>query len=177
MAIIFARYLQELRLIDLRGVIATLAPSFDRARLMRGTLDLLGMPTVPVGVGTDGGDTLGRHKADRFESTARSYLPSLATVATSSSILPGRKLLFNIFDKAAPRSLVLLLIASVKDAAGFLRDNAALFVAKTREVVIMGGVASAEAGAALAPDSAHNNARAPASIQGPAARLRSRRGP
>ena len=40
--------------VDLRGIVATLAPAYERARLIRGTLDMLGMHDVPVGVGSDG---------------------------------------------------------------------------------------------------------------------------
>ena len=67
--------------------------------------------------------------------------------------------------EAPPMSIVLLVIASMKDAALFLRDNAALFVDKTKEVVVMGGVTPFAEGAAadgdaeleLVPDSANNN--------------------
>jgi hypothetical protein len=64
---------------------------------------------------------------------------------------------------AAPKSVSLVVIASLKDLAALLDAHAALFVEKTREVVIMGGVESFEpgeapAGALLVPDTAHNNA-------------------
>ena len=48
MAMILARDLVEQRLIDLLGVVATLTPAFDRARLCRGTLDCLGLHDVRV---------------------------------------------------------------------------------------------------------------------------------
>lgn len=62
MAFIMLRFLVEKRLVTLRGVIATLTPAFQRARLCRGTLDVLGLFNVRVGVGSDGGDTEGIHK-------------------------------------------------------------------------------------------------------------------
>jgi hypothetical protein len=61
-------------LIDLRGVIINLSLSFARARLIRGTLDLLGLYRVPVGIGTDGDNATGRHVSDQFETTARFYI-------------------------------------------------------------------------------------------------------
>lgn len=74
MMFIMARHLVSLDLISLQGVIANLSPSFARARLTRGTLDLLGLHRVPVGIGTDGGDLQGKHSSDQFESTASSYI-------------------------------------------------------------------------------------------------------
>jgi hypothetical protein len=51
---IMARFLEDNNYIKLRAVITNLRPEKERARLMRGTLDLLGMQHVPVGIGTDG---------------------------------------------------------------------------------------------------------------------------
>merc|ERR1719183_743062 len=133
------RHLLEEGYLDVRGVIATLAPAHDRARLCRGTLNLLGMAKVPVGVGTDGGDTVGKHSATPFDHGARSYMPS-ANSEEAMMIEPGRKLLGRLYEEAEVHSLTLLIVASFKDGALFLRDNEALFVQKTKEVVIMGGV-------------------------------------
>ncbi|KAH8070653.1 hypothetical protein JL721_5056 [Aureococcus anophagefferens] len=60
-------------------------------------------------------------------------------------------------DAASPPGAAV--IASLKDAALFLRDNEALFAAKVKEVSIMGGVtaASVDRGGLLEPDTAHNN--------------------
>jgi len=49
-------------------------PSFARARLTRGALDLLGLHRILVGIGTDGGDICGKHSSDQFKETARSYI-------------------------------------------------------------------------------------------------------
>eukprot|EP00966_Prymnesium_polylepis_P179345 4152207-Prymnesium_polylepis.1 len=73
---------------------------------------------------------------------------------------PARPMMHDIYMRAAPSSLALLVIASLKDAALFVRDFEALFVAKTREVVIMGGAKALEGDVSnvmLEPDSAHNN--------------------
>jgi len=163
------RYLVEESLIDLRGIVTTLAPSYDRARLCRGTLNLLGLPRVPVGVGTDGGDTEGKHTRAPFEEGARSYMPALNS-EEALMIEPGRRLLARLFEEAEPKSLTFLIVASLKDAALFLRDNETLFEAKTKEVVIMGGIeptfqkntteASSSydlvAGTYMVPDTSHN---------------------
>jgi hypothetical protein len=139
MMFVMMRHLVEEGLLEIRGIVATLAPAMERARLCRGTLNLLGLPNVAVGVGTDGGDTAGIHTAEAFEQGASSYMP-LPNSEEAIRMMPGRKLLSRVYRAAEPKSLTLLIVASLKDAALFLRDNEALFVSKTKEVVIMGGV-------------------------------------
>ena len=156
MGFIMCKHLVSDEDVELLGVVTTLSPSFERARLCRGTLDMLGMHAVPVGVGSDGGDTTGQHSAQGFKDLANSYLPPRES-EQSASLQPGQRLLYTLWKGAAPKSLTLAVIASLKDAAIFLRDNEKLFVEKTKEVVIMGGVEAPEAGATLVPDSAHNN--------------------
>lgn len=177
MTFIMLRFLVAKGLVELKGIVTTLAPAFDRARLCRGTLDTLGLYGVPVGVGTDGGDVEGKHQASTFEEWAHTYMP--ATHSESAGCFePGRRLLYRLYKEAAPKSLTLVVIAALKDPALFLRDNEELFESATREVVIMGGVdpwdqvvttpsgmetAWAEEELAegcpkfLTPDTAHNN--------------------
>ena len=66
MIFIMARHLRNLNYISLYGVVADLHPSFERARLTRGTLDLLGLHQVPMGIVSD---VKGKHSSDQFEST------------------------------------------------------------------------------------------------------------
>ena len=133
MSYIMLRYLVKKGLVELRGIICTLAPAFDRARLCRGTLDLLGLHDCPVGIGTDGGDQEGLHTAKCFAESASSYMPAAAS-ESCSTLTPGRGLLYRLYCEAEPKSLTLAIIASLKDAALFLRDHEALFVEKTNEV-------------------------------------------
>jgi hypothetical protein len=135
MALVMARFLTDERRIELKAVIANLQPSFERARLVRGTLDLLGMQHVPVGIGTDGGSEV--HDATFLETAT--YLTPLSSQRITQ-LEPGRALLYKTFVEAEPRSLTLLCISSLKDAALFLRDNSALCASRLRHVVIMGGV-------------------------------------
>lgn len=158
MAMIMIRYLTEQGYVEVRGMVATLAPSFDRARLTRGTLDLLGLKDIPVAVGTDGGDMKGVHKAS-FEESAASYMPAPQSDA-SYKLHPARRLMYQILEDATPKSLTVVVIASLKDPALFLRDNESLFVSKVKEVVIMGGVTVTPEGEIpnpMTPDAAHNN--------------------
>ena len=161
MSYIMLRYLVKKGLVELRGIICTLAPAFDRARLCRGTLDLLGLHDCPVGIGTDGGDQEGLHTAKCFAESASSYMPAAAS-ESCSTLTPGRGLLYRLYCEAEPKSLTLAIIASLKDAALFLRDHETLFVEKTKEVVIMGGVepvepAGPDEATLLVPDTANNN--------------------
>ena len=165
MMFIMARYLVSLDLISLKGVVANLSPSFARARLTRGTLDLLGLHRVPVGIGTDGGDTTGKHSSDQFEESAASYIVQENGEA-ARGLESGHRLLQRLYEEAADieyikeydndknginqsnnkdakgvikGGLTLVITSSMKDAAIFVRDNPSLFASKTREVVVMGG--------------------------------------
>ena len=100
MMLIMARHLDARGLVDLRGVVANLAPSFARARLARGTLDLLGLHRVPVGIGTDGGDAAGRHASAEFEAAARSYIVHEDGEA-ARGLESGRRLLQDLYDAAS----------------------------------------------------------------------------
>eukprot|EP00931_Biecheleriopsis_adriatica_P102058 TRINITY_DN77084_c0_g1_i1.p1 TRINITY_DN77084_c0_g1~~TRINITY_DN77084_c0_g1_i1.p1 ORF type:complete len:760 (+),score=108.84 TRINITY_DN77084_c0_g1_i1:58-2337(+) len=155
LSFLMMRTLVEEGFINLLGIVTTLHPSFDRARLCRGTLDLLGLRNVPVGVGSDGGDKNAKHSARAFESTAESYMPSASSEACMT-LEPGRRLLAKLYTKAEDKSVTILVIASFKDLAIFLRDNEALFVEKTKEVVIQGGVKEISPSELLEPDTSNN---------------------
>mmetsp|Transcript_8387 Transcript_8387/g.18791 ORF Transcript_8387/g.18791 Transcript_8387/m.18791 type:complete len:1311 (+) Transcript_8387:243-4175(+) len=99
MMFIMARHLVSLDLISLKGVIANLSPSFARARLTRGTLDLLGLHRVPVGIGTDGGDVAGKHSSDQFETTASSYIVQEDGEA-ARGLESGHRLLQRLYEDA-----------------------------------------------------------------------------
>mmetsp|Transcript_43538 Transcript_43538/g.118256 ORF Transcript_43538/g.118256 Transcript_43538/m.118256 type:complete len:1013 (+) Transcript_43538:195-3233(+) len=141
-AIIMLRYLQEKHLLACKGVIANLKPSADRALLMRGTLDTLGLYDVPVGVGTDGGVNNTANHTATFVETAAHYMPGKNDKDKErvQAIKSGRRLLFEVFQNAEPHSMVLTLMSSLKDAALFLRDNQTLFLHKIRYVTVMGAV-------------------------------------
>tara|TARA_B100000768_G_scaffold138591_1_gene129787 strand:+ start:159 stop:725 length:567 start_codon:yes stop_codon:yes gene_type:complete len=65
-----------------------------------------------------------------------------------------------VLEAADERSLTIVVVSSLKDVAGLLQREEALFVRKVKEVVIQGGVKpfdEAEPGSLLEPDTAHNN--------------------
>jgi tetratricopeptide (TPR) repeat protein len=144
--------------ISVVAAVATLEPAKDRARLMRGSFDVLGLGTTPVGIGSDGGVP-----------TAIDLVPHDVKYMTPAAIPfdDGQTVLHKTYEKAAPKSITVLVIASMKDLALFMRNHEGLFVAKTKSVAIMGGVMTDKSGQIkphqegeiqyLVPDTAYNN--------------------
>ena len=119
-ALVQLRALRDLGHIEPLGVIANMWPSSERARLLRGALDVLGMHHVPVGIGSDC-----EASDDRTEHTwcgASSYVTQ-PNSEHEGSIITGQQLLQIVFERAAPESITLLCTSSLKDAAIFLRDS------------------------------------------------------
>jgi hypothetical protein len=121
-------------LVQCKAFIATLAPVPERVRLARGTLDILGLYDIPVGIGSKGGvETL----PDDFSDTAGEYM---SKVGDEDRIEDGQCLLLRVYEAAEDNSLDFVIIASMMDAAIFIKANPDLFKRKTRSVLIMGGV-------------------------------------
>ena len=102
MTMVLIRSLQESGLVHFKGAVANLAPSRARARLVRGTLNELGLGEVPVAIGTDGGFT--KYTAS-FEESARDYI---APDDDTFDRTPGIDLLKQLYDSASENSLELL---------------------------------------------------------------------
>jgi len=130
------------------AVITTLSPQRERAHLARGSMDTLGMPDVPVGIGSCGGVADGVD----LDIYGADYSRSSPCIFES-----GIELIYRALESVPPKSAVLLCIASLTDAATFIREHEDLFFSKVKEVVLMGGVVSSELGESLTPDSAYNN--------------------
>ena len=129
-------------------MIATLSPQQKRAHLARGSMDAMGMPDVPVGIGSCGGVAEGVE----LDMYGADYSRSSPCIFES-----GGELVCRALESVPPNSAVLLCIASLSDVAAFIRDHEDLFTSKVKEVVLMGGVVSTESGESLIPDSAYNN--------------------
>jgi len=147
--------------VTLLATVANLAPEKIRAQLTRVTYDLLGMRKIDTGVGTNCTQHITFNPND-YQWQAP-YLRS-AKNETNTKIEGGQKLLLKEFGKAKDKSITLLLISGMTDAAQFLFKNQSLFLKKIKEVVIMGGV-KRDGGKILTndyglmePDSAANNA-------------------
>ena len=130
------------------AVITTLSPQRDRAHLARGSMDAMGMADVPVGIGGAGGVARGVE----LEIYGAYYSRPSQSIYES-----GMELMYKALESVPPKSALLLCIASLSDAASFIKDYEEMFTCKVKEVVLMGGVVSTELGETLTPDSAYNN--------------------
>ena len=86
LALVLLRVLRDHGHLIPKGIIANLWPQAERARLLRGTLDALGLHDVPVGTGTNGGSSA---HVDTFSSDA--------TATQSPEVNPPRRA--RIFDE------------------------------------------------------------------------------
>lgn len=146
----------RLEILRVTGVVANLAPSTQRARLAKGTLNMLGQPTIPVGIGTS---------CNQKDDDGLEYQFAVSYLAQTSDVTDGKELIIKTLREAKPKSVVLLLISGLTDAAAVLREEMHLFSTAVRRVVIMGGVTAKDdvpvldESGRLTPDmSAQNNA-------------------
>ena len=213
MVMVLAKAMVDLGLLELKAVIANLAPCRERARLVRGSLDVLNLRHVPTGVGIDrnaeaavqyaaalerraaaeeearaaleaaavtveaavSGEDVGAAAAHHHHNhRGRGGLFSSVSSAAEPPPLPplppkppkvksaefniqvkaqgydylrreadrsdGRALLLETFEAAAPASLAVLCITALTDLADLVKHHRALFAAKAKRVVMMGGV-------------------------------------
>lgn len=121
----------RLEILNVMGVVANLAPSKQRARLAKGSLDLLGQNTIPVGIGTS---------CQQQDDDGLDYQFAVSYLAQTEKLVDGKELIYNTLKEARPKSIVLLLISGLTDAAEVLKEHHYLFSTAVRRVVIMGGV-------------------------------------
>ncbi|HMY54060.1 MAG TPA: nucleoside hydrolase [Candidatus Obscuribacter sp.] len=121
----------RLEILRVMGVIANLAPSSMRARLAKGTLKQLGQPDIAVGIGS---------ACQQTDDDGLDYQFAVSYLAEHDSVVDGKELIYNTLKQARPKSIVLLLISGLTDAAAVLREHHYLFNMAVRRVVIMGGV-------------------------------------
>ncbi|KAL7551428.1 hypothetical protein ACHAWF_014616 [Thalassiosira exigua] len=148
LALVILSSLKRKHILNPIAVITTLSPQRDRAHLARGSMDAMGMPDVPVGIGSCGGLADGAEP----EVYGADYSRSSPCIFES-----GMELTCRALESVPPKSAVLLCIASLTDVASLIREHQDLFTSKVKEVVLMGGVVSTELGDSLIPDSAYNN--------------------
>ena len=146
----------RLQVLNVLGVVANLAPSQKRARLAKGSLKELGQDTIPVGVGTS---------CNQPDDDGLEYQFAVGYLAPTDELKDGEELIRSTLAAARPKSIVLLLISGLTDAAEVLKKHTYLFKTAVRRVVIMGGVVTKDDmpvlddSGRLVPDmSAQNNA-------------------
>jgi len=130
--VLLNRYLR-MSILDVLGVVANLAPSNKRAQLARGTLDQLGLPEIPVGIGT---------QCMQPDDDGLDYQFAVTYMASEDTVHDGKTLLRRTLEGAMPGQIVLVLLSGLTDAYEILREEPALFASRIRRVVFMGGVAA-----------------------------------
>ncbi|HNB17949.1 MAG TPA: hypothetical protein PLC15_21365, partial [Candidatus Obscuribacter sp.] len=98
----------RLEILRVMGVIANLAPSSMRARLAKGTLKQLGQPDIAVGIGS---------ACQQTDDDGLDYQFAVSYLAEHDSVVDGKELIYNTLKEARPKSIVLLLISGLTDAA------------------------------------------------------------
>ena len=145
-ALVVLACLKRIFILNPVAVIATLSPQEERARLARVLLDSLGLPDVPVGVGTDGGSK------DLVEMKCFANEQDLLNLVHGSVLIP------RILREAEPKSITLLCLANLKDVGQLIIKHPELFSSKVKNVVMMGGASYSALCGRLEPDeTAYNN--------------------
>ena len=122
--------LSKLGFVSLKCVIGNLAPAELRARGAKGTLKMLGMDDVPVGIGTP-----------VFEGKSYPYEAQIPYLADREEVISnGERLLVSELIDCPDKSVILVLQSGMTDAAKLLELYPTLFTKKIKTVAIMGGV-------------------------------------
>jgi len=128
-ALILACGMHKMGLIKLSAVIGNLHPALFRAKIIKGTLQKLGLSKIPIGSGSA-----------VFRSKTHSYEKNIPYVSDKGKIEKGSILIKRILEKSSKNSITLVLQSGMTDAWEFLNKNEKIFVEKIKRVVIMGGV-------------------------------------
>lgn len=129
-ALVLAAGLHRTGTVNLVAVVANLKPPLERARLAKGTLQQLGLPDIPVGIGTDVNAGEKQHP----------YEMRVPYLADQTSLRNGSQLLVETLRAADDGSVVFVLNSGTTDAARLFREQGDLMKQKVRHVAIMGGV-------------------------------------
>lgn len=135
LAMIVLKEFDRLGAVELLGFVANLNPAEMRARLGRGALDRLGLPEVPIAIGSKGEHA--NHEVLDYE-----FAGSESFIAPEGiCLVDGQTLLHDIFTKAKQENykVTLLAISSLMDIAEFAKNEPELLKATLEKVVLQGG--------------------------------------
>lgn len=134
--------------LTVRGVITNggMQPQ-ARATLARCILDALGLPAVPVGIGSEGKE---------YSCQPHEYRIAGYEQVDIKRLLDGSALLLSVLRESAPKSLTVVCISSLRDLADAMSAQPALVEAKVAEVAIQAGLERGE-DSSWVPDSSVNN--------------------
>lgn len=143
-ALLILGVLHRQRKIRLHAIVTNGGQQADlRARLALCIMDWIGVRDVPIGVGSAG-------KA--YVAEAHEYAISGFDTADISRLMQGPKLLSSVLHAAGERSLTFVAISSMRDLADLMAVEPELFLARTREVAVMGGLTYDAARSTWLPD-------------------------
>lgn len=135
--LLFLNGLVKLKLANLLGVIVNRTPVLERAQVARGTLDVLGLTDVPVGLGFAYGSRQ-TNETLQFAAPYRSH---------RTDFPKGDELFWKLLEAAEDHSVALVCASGLTDLAHILKrdvkgydDRMALLRLKINIVSIMGGV-------------------------------------
>lgn len=127
--LVLAATLHKLGFINLIAVIGNLAPAEERARVAKGTLQQLGLPDIPVGIGTP-----------VFEGKTHAYEANVSYMSSDEDVEEGKVILSTLLRLAEDKSISLVLNSGLTDCAELLQEYEHFFVDKVDSVSIMGGI-------------------------------------
>jgi hypothetical protein len=148
--------LNRLGVVKLEGFVANLMPADRRALFGRGALDSLGLPKVPMGIGTKGSQK--PHEVLDYEFAGiNDFMPPDERL---KELPDGQDLLKTVFEKAIKenRKLTFLGISSLMDIAEFAstKEGAELLKKGLSNVVLQGGYRMVDGKLIADPEAANN---------------------
>lgn len=155
-AMLCLKELNRLGVVTLEGFVANLMPADRRALFGRGALDSLGLPKVPMGIGTKGSQK--PHEVLDYEFAGiNDFMPPDERL---KELPDGQDLLKTVFEKAIKenRKLTFLGISSLMDIAEFAntKEGAELLKKGLSNVVLQGGYRMVDGKLIADPEAANN---------------------
>ncbi|KAK4149558.1 hypothetical protein C8A00DRAFT_46853 [Chaetomidium leptoderma] len=120
LAVIFLAEMHRMGAIELAGFVANHHPAVERAKFLKTVLHLLGLPNVPVAIGTKGVEdlvNLNQHAPDLFYGLKNKTFRDAPWNRNPSDFGTGAQLIESLIDKNRP--LTVLLISTLQDIGDF----------------------------------------------------------
>lgn len=138
-AMVLLKELNRLGLVELKGFVANLKPARKRTLAGRGALDALGLPSIPIAIGTDAEIIKEGEKPREIHPYEFDECPFMASEDTN--LEDGATLLTSLCAEAWTKreKLTFLLISGLRDINDFTKTNADLLRATTERIVLQGG--------------------------------------
>ncbi|KAL2136485.1 hypothetical protein VTI74DRAFT_3504 [Chaetomium olivicolor] len=143
LAVIFLAEMHRMGAVELAGFVANHHPAEKRAKFLRTVLRLLGLPLVPVAIGSVGTTDLNKHAPDLFYGLKNTTFEKQPWNAENVPLLTGPELLADLTNPRSP--ITVLLISSLQDISDFFNrqkakgNSKAFFRQRFKKFVSQGG--------------------------------------